>query len=545
MRVDTTLRRARVDPAVIFASLGANTLSLAVPMAMIHIYDRIIPNFGYETLTVLALAVLGAIAAEVALRTARRVLLEQAGERFSHAAYLAAIRSLLESDPAHEGDEVSQGRLFRCVGSIERLRTLHVGEVSMAFLDLPFACLFLGIIALISPTIGLTVVGILLVAFPVLRMARRRVLNLQIERTKVEERRHSFLMEVLGGVETIKGLQIEPFMKRRYERLTSGSAKVSASMARSIQMAQSFTASIGTLAPLLIGAMGAFLVISGDMTVGSLAAVVLLTGRIIQPALKVEAFMAGMANVRQEREDLEDVVTLPGQLSGAHGLSRIDQLSLNGVNAQQGSKIAFRNVFLTIARGDCIAITGGDRRARTAFLELLMGEFEVTGGTLTLNGRSYSDYSLADRRRHIRYFSAENALIAGSLIENMTQFQPAEHRDEAIALASRLGIEDTIYRSAEGFELLVGSGAKSALPKSLADAILVIGGLVNTPDVILFDEANAALDFDTDNKLLDELKRRRPDTIIVLVSNRPSYLRMATRSVDIDAFLVPTQMEAA
>ena len=273
MRADSILSASRRDPSIIIASFGANILSLAIPMAMIHIYDRVIPNLGYETLTALGIMVVGAIIAEVLLRSARRQLLELAAERFERTAYPAAINALLQADPTQE-NHVSQGHLYRCVTGIERLRTIHVGTSSLDPLDLPFAFLFLCVIALISPVLGLSVFVILAFLFLVLRVARRGVLAHQIRRKDNEERRHSFLAELLRGIGVVKSMRIEDFMLRRYERLLGSAAAISADTARSVQMAQGFTALIGTLAPLLIGSVGAMIVIQGGMSVGSLLSLI-------------------------------------------------------------------------------------------------------------------------------------------------------------------------------------------------------------------------------------------------------------------------------
>lgn len=507
-------------------------------MAMIHIYDRVIPNQGMETLYVLGIVVFVSILTEVVLRSARRHILERAAERFELAAYPAALKSLITSDPAIS-NRASQGELYRSVMAIDRLRGLHVGETSMALLDLPFAFLFLGIIVLISPVAGLSVFLLLTCAFLVLRVARQRVLAHQQRRKENEARRHSFLTETLRGLDVVKGMRIEDFMMRRYERLLGGSAEISAGTARSVQMAQGFTAAVGTLSPLLMGAIGAFMVINGDMTVGALAAIVLLTGRIIQPILRVEAFLAGMDNVLQDRQELEDILTTPLVRSGEIPLERIDTLDLKNIttDAVPGLSFGFSAVNLTLNKGDILAISAPSKVAKTAFLRLLIGELPIQNGDILVNGRSLFDYTLEDRQRLVRFFSPENSLIEGTLIDNMTVFRPRLYRDRAIELAQQIGIERSISQSPDGYALRVGPGAKALLAKSLADAAWIIGGLVTDPDVILFDEANAALDREIDQNLLTMLKRGCPDRITVLVSNRPSYLKIATKTLDLGRFI--------
>jgi ATP-binding cassette subfamily C protein LapB len=538
VQADAILSSCRRTPSVILASFGANLLSLAIPMAMIHIYDRVIPHEGVETLIVLGFVIFGALLAEVALRSARRYILERAGERFEAAAYPAAIRSILLADPAALG-RFSQGELYRGLTGIDRLRAMHSGEISMALLDLPFAFLFLGVISLISPQAGLTIFMVLALSFLALRLARRRVLALQIKRKESEARRHSFLTETLRGLDVVKSMSIEDFMQRRYERLLSGSADISAETAKSVQMAQGFTAAVGTLSPLLMGSIGALMVIRGDMSVGGLAAVILLTSRIIQPILRVEAFLAGVQNTQMDREELEDILTTPPLPSGSWTLKGIDELSIENASTEisEACPIGFSNVTLTLKRGDCLALKGPDTQTKTAFLKLLAGELALSSGDIKVNGQSLFNFAPNGRRKLIRTFGRTNALIAGTLLENMTVFNPRRYRDRAIVLAQKLGIESSISQSPDGFEMTVGADATAQLPKSLADAVLIVGGLVTDPDVILFDEANASLDRDIDSALLALLDASKSGRITVLVSNRPSFLRTASRSLDVTPYL--------
>ncbi len=546
LRADHILAASRRDPSVILASFGANLLSLAVPMAMIHIYDRVIPNQGYQTLLALGIMVFAAILAEATLRAARRHLLELSAAQFERVAYPAAISALLLADPA-QAERSSHGQLYRCVTAIERLRNLQVGNAALDPLDLPFALLFLGVIALISPMLALSVFLLLATAFLILRHARRGVLEHQIRRKDNEERRHSFLTEVLRGTDVIKNMRIEDFMLRRYERLLGGAASISADTARSVQLAQGFTAAIGTLSPLFVGSVGAMLVIQGQMSVGSLAAIVLLTGRIIQPVLRIEAFLAGSDNLRQHRDDLEAVLSIPSRPDGELPLDAIEEVSLVGVETsfEPVLGIGFRKLDLTVHRGECIAITGGSRQARHLFLRVLAGELALVQGRVLLNGHPVEDYALVDRQRQIRLLGGENTLIEGTLLENLTAFQPTLYRDRAVALAQHLGIEETISQSAEGFGLHVGPDLKAGLPKSLADAITIVGGLVQEPDLLLFDEANGALDRETDARLLKILSDQCANRTTFLVSNRPSYLELATRSYDISDVVAHAVSEAA
>ncbi len=546
MRVDSILKASRRDPAVVIASLGANMLSLVVPVSMIHLYDRIIPNNGLETLAILGLIVLVAIIVEGALRAARREILERAGETFEIMATNAVFEAILRATPS-EGDPVTQGRLSRSVSAVDRLRGMHTGDVALAILDLPFALIFFGVIALISPLAGAIIVSIVLFAFAVLRFSRRNIQALQNKRKEIEERRHSFLSEALAGVDTIKGMHIENAMERRYERLMSGAAQVGADIARATHRAQGFAATVGAFAPILVACAGAFAVLEREMTIGALAAVILLTGRIIQPVLRVEAFLAGMVATGHEREDLEDMLVLPGLQSGTYPLEAIETIELRNVSTavSKTTQVAFQNIDVSLRRGDCIHLIGGDACARTAFLSLLLGEADVTAGEYLLNELDSEEYRLKHRQHEMAYLSSSSTLLSGTLLDNLTAFRPRENRDAAMELTRALGIDKAIATSAHGYDLKVGSGAKVGLSSSLADAVVIAGGLVNDPSVVLFDQANASLDRVTDERLLELLLAGREDRITIICSNRPSYQRLATQTFDISKFVVQSDQARA
>ncbi|MEO0991561.1 MAG: ABC transporter transmembrane domain-containing protein, partial [Pseudomonadota bacterium] len=521
------------------ASLGANLLALAVPMAMLQIYDRVIPNQGLETLAALGLIVAAAILGEIVIRTARHALLCSGAERFEQQVYGAAIRSIIQHDPARV-DRVSQGDLFTRLSGIERLRSLHTGEAATAFLDLPFALLFLSVILMISPLVGAAVVLLLGASFVFLRLARGSVLDLQRLRQSVEARRHSFLMETLESIDTVKALQAQDFMKRRYERLLAQSAERSAALANKVQVAQGFTAAVGTLAPLFIGSLGAYMVIQQSLTIGALAAIILLTGRIVQPVLRMEAFLAGADNARQAREDIDSILQLPQSASGTLPLERVESLILKGVATQAfpGSRFAFRDLNLTLETGDCIAVTGPSRAALSEFLKVLSGEACLTEGEMLINGVPVDQYRLVDRQERIRILAHDHALLQGTLLENMCLFKTRTYRDRAVILAQEIGLADMLSGTPDGYSTAVGSAGQSRLPRSAADATQVVSGLVCDPDVVLFDEANDAFDIEMDRRLLAMMEEWLPRRMTVLVSNRPSYLRLARWQLDLSDHIV-------
>ena len=529
MALKEDMRRLRRNPHIVIASLAANLLGLALPLTMIQVYDRIIPKQGFETLTVLSLGLLGAAIAEFGIRMARGHLMAIAGVRFETYAYEEAFRRMLLFGTAQ--GQYDQGTYHDKIASIERVRKHHGSDAATALLDVPFIIVFVAVMSLISPLLGLAICGFTILSLGVVWFQRGRILELNHDRQDRDRRRHSFLIETLEGIEMIKSLGIEALMQRRYERLMSVSTWITHEISGRINITQGITAAVGLMAPVFMSGIGSMLVLSGQMSVGGLAAAVLLTGRVIQPTLRIEALLAGERDTKRSEQDVQDLVAASTPHQGTRDLDRITEISMQNVSLVPGDdgKRVLRNMTFTLRKGDCAVIGGGEGSGRSLFLSLIAGHHAASSGRVLINGRPIGDFAGDALDRRITLLSAEFTLLEGTLLENMTAFEVARHSEAAFALSEELGIKDFISRHSDGLSMRVAARAATSLPKSVHDSILIISGLVRGPDVILFDEANAGLDRETDLRMIEVLRRRRPESIIVMVTHRPSYKALANR----------------
>ena len=158
-------------------------------------------------------------------------------------------------------------------------------------------------------------------------------------------------------------------------------------------------------------------------------------------------------------------------------------------------------------------------------------------GQVLLNGTPGSEFMLRDRKSRIRLMARDHGLLQGSILENMTWFQPELYRDRAFALAEEIGVADVLAQAPGGYEVRTLSNGQNHLPRSVAEALLVVGALSSDPDVVLIDDIGASFDLDTDRRFIEMMRAWRPSRITVLVSNRPSRLAVANRHLDLAPFL--------
>ncbi len=522
-------RSPRLNIEIVLASLVTNLFGLALPLMLLHIFDRVIPRGAHETLLVFSIAGGLICLADFASRLARSHLVLDAGCRYEAETTGLALQHAFDPgvDLMHFRDEGLDARF----ASIGRIRQRFGNDLSMALLDLPFVVLFLAIMTLVSPVMGLTAAGVALVSLLVMAFCRHRLGNVIRLRRESDMRRRSFLVETLMGMEAVKALGIEQLMQRRYERLMSSAVPLTHHLSAMVSFTQGVAGTLSLVSPVIVAGVGALVVIHGDMTIGGLAAAVLLNARIIQPVLRIEALMSGERDLKQARGDVDALLSIPRRLSGTVPLTNVREIEVSGLSytLEGRSEPIFEDVSFTLRKGECISIDGKDGSGRTTLLSLLAGHAIPASGKVMLNGEDLARFHPADLSVLISHITADATLLDGTLLENMSRFEPQRYREAAVRLGSEMGLGAFAASHPKGYGLPVSRNSASSLPKSLRDGALLVSGLVHGPQVVLFDEANRGLDRRVDAALVEVLRRIAPDVIMVLVTYRPSLKALAQR----------------
>ena len=546
MRTNLILSIARTEPHIIFASITGNVLAFALPLFLLQIYDRIIPSNSLETLTVMGIGVVVAITLELVLNTARAHLMGLAGDAYERKTQHSLFERLLKSDLATVEKESPGVHLDR-ISSVDRVRDFRNGEAAVAALDLPFVIIFLIVVTIISPILAAVILMLLCGSVYLVRKMQSHTLELSEKKHEIDRRRYSFLIEVLSGVESVKSFSLEAFMERRHERLMSSAAQVGAEATWRMNFTQAVIGSIGQVTPALIAGVGAILVIQGSLSVGALAATILLGGRVVQPVLKLSALRSGDDDARRAEAELTSFTNTPLAEQGELPCQVIESMELKGITYTPPGQQSplFENLDLIVRRGEIIVIDGAAGTGRSALLWMMTGCLLPQSGSIKINGADMTRYDSTQLRGRIAHLSHQPKLIEGTVLENMTRFQPDRYLEDALEVAASLGLDEYFAKHQEGLSTLVGLGGEAGLPTSVAERIPLVGALVGHPDLVLFDEANANLDADGDQKLKDHLASLKGKATVIMVTQRPSYAKLADRYLVIEDHKLVTRSQQA
>ncbi len=520
---------------VLGASLGVNLFSLALPMVVLQVYDRIIPNQATSTLLLLVLGMLVVLILDSVLKSARAYLAGWIGARFEHRIGMESVEKILRADPRAVEAEAPGRHLDRLAG-VDLVRDFYSSQASIAIIDLPFVALFLGLFFYIAGSLVLLPL-FLLVVFSLSAATLGRSLHKALsERSVWDDRRYSFIIETLSGIHTIKSMAMERLIERRYERLMQSCSTAGMKTVYFSGLAQSLGSSFSQITMVSVVAVGSLYVIDGRLSIGGLAACTLLAGRAVQPVIRALGLWTRFQSIQVAEEKLAELDKYAPRLSAeAAGPEPFKQLQFERVSFRfsgEGRHL-LQDMSLSVRPGEIIGIRGKNGSGKSTLLRLMMGALEPTLGRVLINGQDIAKTGSEKWRQDIAYLAQRPVLFDGSVMENITMFCD-DQTDEALAIAKTLGLDKVFARYPEGFDTQIGARAVSNLPGGVGQRVAAARALLRRPKLILFDEANAAMDNTGDNLLREALLLHQVNAAIVLISYRPSLLAIATSRFDLE-----------
>ena len=525
------VREPSVPVAVKFASFSVNLLALALPLSIMQVYDRIIPNHSSATLAYLFLGLTLVIAIDYVLKTSRSALLSwhatQFGEKVENEAvsrFLRAPNGAFERDPA----AVNVSRYAAAAA----LADYHSGQARLVAIDLPFVGIALIVMTIVGGTMVL-VPAVLFFFFAALAIGRARAFRKILDaRTAQDNRKYDFIAEVLAGIHTVKVMAMEPQMQRRFERLQQAVAETTMASILTGQANQTSALVYGSVSQLIVVAIGGSQVINDHLTMGALACCTMLSGQILQPLLRAISLWTERESVDHRRAEVRLLLDLPSvEVAPAeHAADVMGDIEFEKVTFRYdaAADFALGVVDLSIRAGTIIGVKGEDGSGRTTLLKLIQGDIEPASGRVTIGGVPTMDANFPAIRSRIAYVGAAPVIFSGTIMDNLTIFSP-EKRDFARKMSQLLGLEATINLLPDGYETMLGRGMGDDLPMSIAQQVNIVRALANRPRVLALDEANMLLDAIAEPALIRALQTLRGHLTVMIVTHRPSLLALCDR----------------
>ena len=523
---------------VMVAAALINLFALAMPLFILNVYDRVVPNHALETLWVLVAGIAIVQLGEVGLRMLRGHFVNLAASRIDIKLSASIMERVLgmrfEHRPRSVGSFASNLRAF------ESVRDFISSSTVVAFIDLPFALIFIIVIGLIAwpvlPVFAIAVAGLLFYAW----IVQGRLHELAEVASRASAQRNATLVEGLVGLETIKSMGVEGAVQRRWEEGATLLANTSARL-RTLSASASYVAMwvqhVVTVAVVIIGV---YLVTENFMSAGGLFACYLLSARAMAPFGQVAALMVQYNHAATALEALNSVMALEVERpQGANFVSRNrlqGDIEFRNVSFAypEASTAVVSNVSLRIRPGERVALIGRVGSGKTTLEKLVLGLYRPAEGAVLVDGIDIRQLDPAELRRNIGYVPQDVTLFFGSLRENLTLAAP-DVDDERIVEAARIaGMLDFVNRHPEGFEMQVGERGEG-LSGGQRQQVAIARAILHDPPILLLDEPTASMDQGTENDIKRRLGEFSAGRTLVVVTHRTSLLELVDRVVVLDS----------
>lgn len=522
---------------IMIASLVANVLGLAGILFTTQVYDRVVPAASYPTLYVLFAGVLIAILFDFIMRVMRMkiadVLGKRADIRVSDLVFGHAVRLKNSARPRSTGSFIAQLR------ELEQVRDLITSSTAAALADFPFFLLFLVIFALVGGHLVWVPIGAFFLLFIPGLFAQKPLARLANESMRESSLRQATLVETVQGAEDIKALQAENRFQQQWNYYNAVTAETNLKMRTLTNRLVVWTHCIQGGVYAVVVALGAPIVMDGDMTTGTLVAVSILASRMMIPVAQLTHVMTRWQQAKIALKGLHALMKLPvdypehskkvhmANLSGAYSLRE-------ACFSYGESDPALEVRQLSIKPGERVAILGRNGAGKSTLLQALAGGMDLQSGVIDVDGVALQHIDPNDVRRDVALLTQNARLFHGSLRENLTLGAPQSSDQDILMALQVVGADEFVYRLPDGLEYLLQEGGVG-LSNGQRQLLLLARLIIRQPNVLLLDEPTSCLDEITERNLLKNLATWSKGRTLIISTHRMAVLSLVDRMVVLES----------
>ncbi|WP_301542708.1 type I secretion system permease/ATPase [Cupriavidus basilensis] len=531
--IPAIVKYRRLLGEVLLVSLVLQLFALVTPLFFQVVMDKVLVHRGFTTLDVIAVGLLVVSLFEVALTGLRSYIFAHTTSRMDVELGAQLFRHLLSLPLAYfqarrVGDSVARVR------ELENIRSFLTGNAITLVLDLVFSVAFLAVMLYYSGWLTLIVV-VSLPCYVLLSVAVTPILRIRLqEKFNRGAENQSFLVETIGGIDTVKSMAAEPQWTRKWDNQLAGYVSASFKTATIGTFASSGVTLIGKIVTVTTMYFGARLVIDGSMTVGQLVAFNMLAGHVAQPVMRLAQLWTEFQQTGISVQRLGDILNSRTEAAGnrsalppLRGQIEFDDIAFR---YRPDAPEVLRGVSLAVSPGEVIGIVGRSGSGKSTLTRLVQRLYVPERGRVLVDG---VDLSLADAsslRRQIGVVLQENVLFNRSIRDNIALTDPGAPLEAVMRAAQLGGAHDFISELPEGYDTMVGEHG-STLSGGQRQRIAIARALMTNPRILIFDEATSALDYESERVIQDNMRAICQGRTVMIIAHRLSAVRDASRII--------------
>jgi len=524
---------------VLIGSFFLQLIGLASPIFFQLVIDKVLVNQAMNTLDVLAIGLTTILIFETLLSALRNWLFAHTSNRVDAELSAALFRHLVALplsyfEARRVGDSVARVR------ELESIRNFLTSNAVTVVIDLFFTIVFFAVMYLYSPLLTL-IVALTIPIYVAISVFITPPLRARLdEKFKRGAENQSFLVETVTGIGTLKAMAVEPRMRDRWEKQFAGYIQTGWDVTVLSNWGSHLIQLVSKLTTVAILFFGAQAVIAGDLSVGSLVAFNMLSGRVAQPILRLSQLWQDFQQVRISVDRLGDILNSPAEPE--HNPNRATLPPIKGrvefdkvrFRYRPDAPEALRGVSLDVAPGEMIGIVGPSGSGKSTLTKLVQRLYVPEQGRVLVDGTDLALVDPAWLRRQVGVVLQENILFNRTVRENIALANPTLPMDRVIAAAELAGAHEFILGLSQGYDTVIEERGAN-LSGGQRQRLAIARALITDPRILILDEATSALDAESEEIIQNNLARIAQGRTVLIIAHRLSAVRPCHRIITVEA----------
>ncbi|MFS2163919.1 type I secretion system permease/ATPase [Variovorax sp. Varisp62] len=512
-------------------SFFVNLLLLAPALFMLQVFDRVLTSQSRETLLVLLIGVAVALGLMLMLDYLRSRLQGVAGNLISDQLSPVVAKVMLARTARRAERVPSEG-----LRDVAALRSLFSAQGLLALFDVPWTFVYVAVIWMAHPMLGIAAAAasVLMLILAVVndRITRRDIEALQ----KDAARATRYLESSMQNAELAQSLGMGEAVIGRWRDLNAGVAARQGPTARKSVAMAALTRTTRQAVQVLLQALGAYLVITGEGTPGILVACTILLGRALAPVEQVVGSWRVLAEGRLAFARLSEVLGAAERQPQRMALpAPSGRLYAEGLvfRPPQGERMILAGVSLSLEPGESLAITGPSGAGKSTLVRLLTGLWRPHAGVVRLDEVDLAQWPREELGPWLGYVPQDVELFAGTVADNIARLGEVD-ADKVVQAAKRAGVHALILALPEGYDTVVDNMGVMLSPGQ-RQRIALARALYGNPKLLVLDEPNSNLDGAGELALGEALKALRGQVTVVVVTHRSALVQHMDKLLVLEA----------
>jgi len=506
------------------ASLFINFMGLMSVFYIMTVYDRVIPNSAYSSLIALTVGMGVVIIFDFIIKMLRSFFVDVAGANLEK----KVSNRLFKKISSHDHSFLSKrSGIIHTVREFEGIRDFFTSASMVAFIDLPFMFVFIGVIYMIAGPVAVVPLLIVPLVFLVAGITQPLLKKYSKENLQKQSNKMNSLAELVTNVETVRTIAGGDDLRNKWNNTIEQQTKTSMSARSVVNFAVTFAQSSLQVSQTAIVCYGVVLIGALEITSGALVACVILSGRVLSPLVQAGTLLTRLNTALAAYKKVDDLMLASTRdeenESNLAIKIRSGEINISNLSYMVDENEIINNISFQINDGEKVGVIGNLGCGKTTLLRNLIGFYEASRGDITIGGYDIKNIPASILRKDVGYVPQTIQLFSGTIYDNIVAGFNEANEEDVIEACDIAGAHKFIGTLPGGYNYnIIDNGGN--LSGGQRQSIALARCLLRKPKIMVLDEPTSSMDNASEERIINNLFNLDYNPTIVISTHKLSYL---------------------